>query len=856
MSRRQTLPPMNLSFNWLGDYVDHGLTPDELAALLTMTGLEVDDVKPTGPPLEGVVVGYVLSAERHPDADRLRVCSVRLAEGEEPVQIVCGAPNVAAGQHVPVATVGTRLMLPGKDGKLGEVTIKKGKIRGQVSNGMICAEDELGLGGDHAGILVLDETARVGEPMGDYLARAGTSDFTIDVSLTPNRPDATGHIGVARDIAALTEMPLMLPTVDVPSEGGEAAEKIQIAIDAPDVASRFVCFVIEGVTVGESPEWMQDRLRAIGLRPISNVVDVTNYVMHATGQPMHAYDLDRVQGTIRIDAARVGEKVVTLDDQERALSLGCAVIRDDSGPIGIGGIMGGASTEVSESTTQIALEVACFDPSTIRRAAKALGLSTDASYRFERGVDPTGQARAGAWAASLIADLANGSVVSGYAYADGKPFEPTVITLRPERMRALVGADIETDDALRLLEAIGFVRQDRDTGSALGTFADNLMAGAGTIEAAHDATDGIALVVPSWRPDVTREVDVIEEVLRLWGFDRVPMPPRIAIPTASPLPNPIPVIRRKTRDALVGMGFREAYANSMLPADVADAFVPRHPSLGRDGEAVATRNPISQEMAVLRPSLLPGILAIAGHNQRNGHADQRWFEIGTAMRKTEPHGGQTVAGYTEREHVLLFQMGRAQAAEWSAKERAADFFDLKGAVLGLLASLGLSDVREDAVYQPESFADYRLDLKVGKKAAGFVAPVSPAHMKRFDVDGPAFYAELAWDTIAQIAATKLTPTFEPFSRFPSVERDLALVVASDVAAGDVAQTIRQRGGKLLTDVSLFDVYEGDRIAAGTKSLAFALRFSADRTLRDADIDKAIANVIRGAAQVHAAELRA
>ena len=847
---------MNLSYSWLSDYVDHGLTPDELAALLTMTGLEVDDVTPTGPSLEGVVVGYVLSAEPHPNADRLRVCSVRLAEGEEPVGIVCGAPNVAAGQFVPVATVGTRLMLPNKDGEPGEVEIKKGKIRGQVSMGMICAEDELGLGGDHDGILVLVETARVGEPMSEYLARAGSSDFTIDVSLTPNRPDATGHIGVARDIAALTEMPLNLPDVDVPSEGGEAAGKVQIAIDDAGVASRFACYVIEGVTAGDSPTWMQDRLRAIGLRPISNVVDVTNFVMHATGQPMHAYDLDKVQGAIRIGAAQGGETVTTLDGQERTLPQGAAVIRDDSGPIGIGGVMGGASTEVSESTKRIALEIAYFDPSTIRRAAKALGLSTDASYRFERGVDPTGQAQAGAWAASLIAELAGGSVASGYAHVEAAPFEPTVVTLRPERMRALVGADIETDDALRLLEAIGFERADRDTGSALGTFADNLLAGAGTVEAAHDATDGIALVVPPWRPDVTREVDVIEEVLRLWGFDRVPMPARIAIPTASPRPNPIPVVRRRTRDALVGMGFREVYANSMLPADVAQAFVPRHPALGKEGEAVATRNPISQEMAVLRPSLLPGVLAIASHNQRNGHADQRWFEIGTAMRKNDPHGGQVVAGYNEREHLLLFQTGKAQAAEWSAGERAADFFDLKGAVLGLLASLGLDSVREDAVYEPESFADYRLDLKVEKKAVGFVAPVPSAHLKRFDVDGPAFYAELAWDTIAQIAAQKLTPAFEPFSRFPSVERDLAFVVASDVAAGDVATTIRQRGGKLLADVSLFDVYEGKNVAPGTKSLAFALRFSSDRTLRDKDIDKAVAGVVRGAAQVHGAELRA
>jgi phenylalanyl-tRNA synthetase beta chain len=847
---------MNLSYNWLGDYVNHGLTPEELAALLTMTGLEVDDVTPTGAALDGVVVGRVLAAEPHPDADRLRVCTVQLAEGEDPVQIVCGAPNVAADQLVPVATVGTVLMLPGKDGTPAEVTIKKGKIRGQVSNGMICAEDELGLGSDHDGILVLSDHARLGEPISDYLARTGAADFTIDVSLTPNRPDATGHIGVARDIAALTGKPLVLPEVALPQPGGAAADLVQVAISAPDVASRFVCFALEGVQVGPSPDWLRQRLEAIGLRPISNVVDVTNYVMHATGQPMHAYDLDRVQGTLRIDRASGDETLTTLDDHKRTLPAGAAVIRDDSGPIGMGGIMGGASTEVSDATTRIALEVAYFDPSTIRRAAKTLGLSTDASYRFERGVDPTGQAFAGAWAASLIAELAGGTVAEGYAEVQTEPFEPTVVTLRPERMRALVGADIETDEALGLLEAIGFERADRDTGSALSTFAEGLMAGADALEAAEDATDGIRLRVPAWRPDTTREVDVIEEVVRLWGFDRVPFPPQITIPTTSPLPNPVPVVRRNGRDALVGLGYREVYANSMLSAEVAQAFVPLHPAFGRDGEAVATRNPISQEMAVLRPSLLPGVLAIAAHNQRNGAPDLRLFEIGTAMRKTEPHGGQPVAGYSEREHLLLFQTGHAQTAEWSAPARRADFFDLKGAVLRLLASLGLSDVREEAVYEPASFADYRLDLKVHRKAVGFVAPVPARHLSQFDVSGPAFYAELAWDTIAEIAVRSLAPTFEPFSRFPAVDRDLAFVVERGVQAGDVATTIRQRGGKLLQDVHLFDVYEGDRIAADRKSLAFALRFSADRTLRDADIDKAVSGIVRGVEQQHGAELRA
>ncbi|HEX8298528.1 MAG TPA: phenylalanine--tRNA ligase subunit beta, partial [Rubricoccaceae bacterium] len=507
---------MLLSFDWISDYVDHSRTADEIAHLLTMSGLEVENVERTGPTFEGVVVGRVLDAQPHPGADRLRVCLIDLGAGD-PVQIVCGAPNVATGQTVPVATVGTALTLPSREtpGETVEITIKKSKIRGETSEGMICAEDELGIGASHDGILVLyadGPTSAPGTPFADYLDARGQrgGDAVLDVNVTPNRPDATSHIGVARDVAALTGRPLRLPDVEMPDASVPLG--VRVTVEDAEGCPRYAALVVEGLTVGPSPAWLVARLAAVGVRSVSNVVDVTNYVLHETGQPLHAFDLDRLAGPeIVVRRSGAGETLETLDGARRDLPEGTLLICDASGPVAVAGVMGGASTEVTASTTRVLIESAVFDAPSVRRASKRLGLSTDASYRFERGVDETAQLRAAARAAALLAEVAGGTLAPGVADVVSRPATPRTTTLRLSRVERLLGVAVAEDEARRLLAAIGF-------------------------ETAGNG-DSLTVSIPPWRPDVAREVDVVEEVARLVGLDRLPAVASVPVALA-PTPEP------------------------------------------------------------------------------------------------------------------------------------------------------------------------------------------------------------------------------------------------------------------------------------------------------------------------------
>ena len=474
---------MIISTNWLDDYIAHGLSADELADRLTMCGLEVESVDRIGTDLEGVVIGHVLSAEQHPNADRLSVCKVDTGMNA-PLDIVCGAPNVAAGQKVAVATVGTTLHLPSRDNpeQRVPVTMKKAKIRGEVSEGMICAEDELGLGDDHDGILVLDTDAAIGTAFSDYLSAKGirTMDHAIDISITPNRPDAISHLGIARDVSALTGKEICRPAVALTEAGGSVASKMSVTIEAEDLCRRFVGIMVEGVEIKESPTWMKQRLLAIGLRPRNVIVDITNYVMYECGQPLHAYDADTLNGhRIVVAKAKVGSTFTTLDSKERTLPEDALMIRDGEREIGIAGIMGGENTEVTDNTTNVFIEAAWFDPSSIRRTAKALALQTDASYRFERGVDAEGQAWAAKRAADLMVELAGGTLVDGMIDVHPVPYEAPVVPLRAQRVLDIMGADIAPSEMVRLLEAIGFGVTEKQ--------ADPLV---------WDVT------VPSFRPDV------------------------------------------------------------------------------------------------------------------------------------------------------------------------------------------------------------------------------------------------------------------------------------------------------------------------------------------------------------------
>ena len=853
---------MNVSLRWLSDYVAHGLTPDQVAERLTMAGLEVEEAAATGPSLDGVVVGEVLAVRPHPDADRLQVCDVRLADDADAVQIVCGAPNVAAGQRVPVATVGTTLRLPARTPAPAEaggsgtapVTIKKGKIRGQASNGMICAQDELGLGDDHDGILVLDPAAPVGTPLADWLRQRGElpGDTVLDLAITPNRPDATSHVGVARDLAALTDTALTLPDVEVPEVGGEAADAVTVRIE-DDGCARYTAVVVRGVTVGPSPDWLRERLEAIGVRAINNVVDVTNYVLHEIGQPLHAFDLGALaDATVVVRASTPGEAITTLDHQKRTLPDGTLLICDGARPVAVAGVMGGANSEVSDATTDVLIESAYFDPARIRRASKALGLQTDASYRFERGVDPTRQPWAAARAAALLAEVAGGTVVPGMVDEVAVPYQPRTVTVRPARVATVLGVEVPRDEITRLLGAIGFT-VEADAGATLEAFAEAALLGSAASAVTEAADAGLAVTVPPFRPDVEREVDVIEEIARLWGYDRLPVPGSTPVPLVPAGDTPSARLLDRTRQRLAALGFRELYTNSLVPAPTAQAFADAAWT-GLDAAPVETLNPISQEMSALRPSLLTGLVAAASYNQARGAGALRLFEAGHVYRRSAA-ASDTVPGYHEHTSLVLGMSGPAERARWDGDARPSDVYDLKGVVLDLLADLGVDDVQETPRPAPDALTAYALDLHAGGTRVGALGRLADAVAEAAELQAELFVAELDWDALAALASRGDVAAYRPISRFPTVERDLALVVPEAQPAGPLLDTIRQSGRPLLQDVHLFDLYRGAGLPDGTKSLAFTLRFGADKTLRDKEVDGRVRRVVKRLEAEHGATLR-
>jgi len=842
---------MDISNRWLRRYVDVDLSPDDLAEELTMAGLEVEGVDRVGTRLDGVVVGRVEAVREHPNADRLLLCDVDLGEaGGNPVQIACGAPNVAAGQTVPVATVGTTLMLPDRDDPEARtpVTIEARDIRGESSRGMICAEDELGLSDDHSGIMVLDDTADVGEPFIDYLYARDIEpeDAIFDIGLTPNRPDAASHLGVARDVAALTGSDLRRPEVDRPEEGGPAADEVSVEIEDVAGCPRYVALVVRNVDIRESPLWLKRRLTAIGLRPRNNVVDITNFVMHECGQPLHAFDLDRLAGPeIRVRSTPDDEtSFTTLDGEERDLPEGALLICDADEPVALAGIMGGQNSEVSADTTNVLIESAYFDPSTIRRTAKALKLQTDSSYRFERGVDRDGQVWAAARAADLMTDLAGGERVPGMVDAHPEPPPVRTVRLRTDRMRDVLGMDVPTDTAESLLTKIGFEVERGD--------------------------DVLHCTVPTWRPDVSIEEDLIEEVARLYGYDRIPEPDKVPVPNRVPQPEAGDALRKQVRRLLRGRGFREIYTNSMLPKDRAERFNEPVASGNGPSEAapvVETMNPISEEMRSMRPRLLPGALEVMQFNRNRGQKALRLFEFGHVYRTAAAGEEPLVGGYHEHEALLIALTGPHAPTGWDTDERDSDFFDLKGVVETLLDDLG---VLEAVTMTPRSadasangrvpITSHRLDVYVpaetGEEPVGTLARVTDDVASDFDLDRPVFVAEFHWSRLAELAArVSERGTYTSVSRYPVVERDLAVLAGSGQPVGPMVETIRTTGAPLLNTVDVFDVYEGEGIEEGTKSLAFTLRFGADRTLTDEEVDDRMTAIVDALRDEHGAELR-
>ena len=799
---------MNISYTWLKDYINIDLSTEEVDNKLTLLGLEVDGVEHIGSTLDGVVVGEVLACEQHPNADRLKVCQVNT--GEETVQIVCGAKNVAEGQKVVVATVGSELPITLDNGK--NLIIKKAKLRGEVSQGMICAEDELGLGDDHSGIMVLDDSLTPGTPISEVVELF--EDTVFDIAITPNRPDATSHIGVARDLSAVTGVQLNKPTITVDDS---AIENEELAIEILDAQKchRYVGKLIKNITIKESPDWLKNRLTSIGLRPINNVVDITNFVMHELGQPLHAFDYDQVGGKkIVVQSFDKPTKFTTLDDIERTVPAGSLFICDGEKPVAIAGVMGGQNSEVSDQTVNVLLESAYFDPSSTRKTAKSLALQTDASYRFERGIDPNLAPIAAQRAAELIAELGEGNLIGGTLDVHPVHTEEITLELRTSFLNRMLGTDLHTQYAVDILSRLEF-------------------------EIVSSDKDGLTCKVPTFRPDVEREIDLVEEVGRIMDFNSIPAPSQVDFV----LPDPIPFhekLLQKASKAAVMSGFKEIYTNSLLPKEKAELYA-------SEENLVSTLNPVSQEMTTLRPSMIHGFLQSAAYNFNRTAQTVKFFEIGHTFKRTEV--GNWVEGVTEEIKLLLGYGGVDGSEHWNHTPAPITAFHLKSGVDAILRSLNL---------QYEETCDDNNNLKYiasGKEIA-YVSAVSANLKKVYDIDQDVYVAEVNLSVVEEILENTPDTGYTPVSKFPSFEFDLAVVVATHIPAAALTNLIKQKGSKLLTSVQVFDVFEGDSIGKGNKSIAFRLNFlDPNKTLNIKDVEPIIQKVLKVLDKEFSAKLR-
>lgn len=810
---------MRISWNWLKTLVDTDLTPEAAAAVLTSTGLEVESVEKVEPVkgmLEGVVVGHVLSCTKHPSADRLTLCAVDLGNGE-PARIVCGAPNVAEGQKVLVATVGTTLHM--KDG--GSLTIKKAKIRGEESNGMICAEDELGLGESHAGILVLDPSAITGTPAAQQLGLV--SDHALEIGLTPNRSDAMSHLGVARDLVAAlnyrtgSKLVLRAPSVEAFTVNDHALT-IPVEVTSPHACPRYAGVALTQVKVAPSPPWLQDRLKSIGLKPINNVVDVTNYVQHELGQPLHAFDAARLRGgRVIVGHLPEGTTFTTLDGKERELSSDDLMIRDAEGGTCIAGVFGGIHSGVTEATTSIFLESACFDAASVRRTARRHGLNTDASFRFERGVDPANTVYALKRATLLLQEVTGAKVSSDIVDIVSRPIEPRRIQLDLAHAEKLIGRALEVDQVSSILSGLDF----RITGPA------------GTV---------LELESPTYRVDVHRPVDVIEEILRIMGFDAVPAPPGMQVPAVRERGITTERLQRTFGDHFAARGFREILTPSLVNGATAVA----HKAID-DAHAVKLKNPLSAELDTLRPTMLFGGLQVIAHNANRQRPDLRFFERGRTYEVVK-------GAVREHERTALWITGRAGRERWNATDANANSTLVKAEIEALAARCSIGPLSIEP--SPHPLLHEAVDVRCDGHLLAVLGEVAPSVCAAFGLRQPVFHAELHDDAWLE-ALRASRPAFAELPRFPFVRRDLSLLVDDGVSFAQLEQAARKAERQLLRSVDLFDVYQGDKLPAGRKSYALSfILLDTERTLTDEAVDKAMERIRHAFEKELGAELRA
>ncbi len=813
---------MKLSYNWLKEYLKCDLTPEQVAEAMTSIGIEVDSVEmqeviPGG--LKGVVVAQVLTCDPHPDSDHLHVTTVN--DGTpEPVQVVCGAPNVAAGQKVLFAQLGT--VLP------GDFKIKKSKIRGVESFGMICAEDELGIGSSHAGIMVLPEDAVVGTPAKEYLQLK--DEAVIEYEITANRIDAASHIGVARDLYGYLrskDIPaqLCIPSVDAFKEG--AGESIPVEVLDTEGAPRYVGITVKGVKVAPSPEWLQERLMSIGLKPINNVVDISNFVLFETGQPLHTFDAAKVDGKVIVRRAAEGEPIKTLDGIERKLHACDMVIANAAGPMCIAGVFGGEDSGVTESTVDVFIEGAYFNPVSIRKTAKSQQLSTDASFRFERGADPEAAPYAAKRAALLIQEVAGGEVIGQVREVYPTRIERARITLDYNRIEHFIGKKIGHNTIEKILEGLNY-------------------------QFVEKKADGAVVAAPTYMVDVTRECDVVEEILRIYGYNNIELPQNLRMsvnPSAQPDPE---ATRNAISNWLAANGFVETMNNSLTKEE----YYTKLETFPAE-KCVHIVNPLSQDLNVMRQTLLLNGLEVVAYNLNRQAASLKFFEYGSVYQRRPETDGTTLAGYEEHRCFSLFISGTPDKV-WRSPAQKSNFFLLKGYVEALMARYRI-DVNTLATGAAPSdiFSEgitYSLPGKEPKLLAT-LGTLNPALCKRFSIKQPVFAAEINWEVLfSLIKRDKFS--FKELPRFPEVRRDLALLLDEGVAYADVRQCALRAGKKLIKSVSLFDVYRGEKIPAGKKQ--YALNFvlqDLEHTLTDNEVESTMNNVLTALQNQFGATLR-
>jgi phenylalanyl-tRNA synthetase beta chain len=803
---------MFVSYKWLQEYVDlTGITAKELADRITKSGIEVESVEVLNKGAKGVVVGHVLEREQHPNADKLSKCLVDIGEGE-PVQIICGAPNVAKGQKVAVAKVGA--VLP------GNLKIKRAKLRGEESNGMICSLQELGIESklvpkEYAdGIFVFPSDAPVGA---DALELLNLDDEVLELGLTPNRADCLSMIGVAYEVAAILGRSVKLPAIELQENDENVRDYISVRVDAPQDNPLYAGRIVKNVKIGPSPLWMQARLMAAGIRPHNNVVDITNYILLEYGQPLHAFDYDRLGSKeIVVRRAKAGETIVTLDDTKRTLTEDHLVITNGTEPVALAGVMGGANSEVRDDTTTVFIESAYFTSPVIRKASKDHGLRSEASTRFEKGIDPARTKEALDRAAALMADYAGGEVVGGIVEVNTLKEKEVTVAITLDRINRVLGTTITKDEVAAILTNLQFAFTEDN-----GTFT---------------------ITVPSRRRDISIEEDIIEEVARLYGYDRLPA----TLPVAESKPGKLTVYqakRRQVRRYLEDAGLFQAITYSLTSEEKATMFALE------TAEPIRLALPMSEERSVLRQSLLPHLLEVASYNRARQVENVAVYETGAVYLA---NGENELP--SEKERLAGVVTGVWHAHLWQGEKKAVDFYVVKGILDGLFELLGLTNRVEYRQAKREHMHPGRTaDILLDGKTIGFVGQLHPVVQKEYDLK-ETYVFELALTDLLNAEVEDIR--YSPIPRFPSITRDIALVVDENVVAGELQKAIIEAGGELLKEVSIFDVYQGDRLPDGKKSIAFSLRYyDPERTLTDEEVTAVHEKVIQAVEQQFGATLR-